>query len=50
MILKIKNFLAYLEIFFLFRVVLRLRGIIVAPTIMVQSKKFFTKILLFKHN
>jgi hypothetical protein len=35
---------------FSFRVVLRLRGIIVAPPIMVQSKNFFPKILLFLHN
>jgi hypothetical protein len=33
-----------------FRVVLRLRGIIVAPPIMVQSKNFYPKILLFMHN
>jgi hypothetical protein len=50
MILKRKKFLAYLKNFFSFRVVLRLRGIIVAPPILVQSKKFFTKILLFMHN
>ncbi len=36
--------------FFPSRVVLRLRGIIVAPPILVQSKKFFPKILLFMHN
>ncbi len=36
---KKKLFLAYLEIFLSFRVVLGLRGIIVAPPIMVQSKK-----------
>ena len=34
---------------FSFRVVLGLRGIIVAPSIMVQSKIFVTKILLFIH-
>jgi hypothetical protein len=50
MIFKNKNFLAYLENFFSFRVVLGLRGIIVAPPIMVQSKKFVTKTLLFMHN
>jgi hypothetical protein len=49
MIFKIKKFLAYLEKIFSFRVVFRLRGIIVAPPIMV-SKKIFTKILLFIHN
>jgi hypothetical protein len=41
MILKIKFFLAYLK-FFSFRVVLRLRGIIVAPPIM-ANKIFFHK-------
>jgi hypothetical protein len=50
MIEKIKKNLAYLEIFFSFRVVLRLRGIIVAPPIIVQSKMFFPKILLFMPN
>jgi hypothetical protein len=35
--------------FFLLRLVLRQRGIIAAPPIMVQSKKIFPKILLFMH-
>ncbi len=40
---KNKIFLAYLEIFW-FNLVFRLRGTIVAPPIMVQSKCFFSKI------
>ncbi len=36
--------------FFSFCIVLGLRRIIVAPPIMVQSKKFYPKILLFMHN
>jgi hypothetical protein len=42
--------LAYLKKSFSFRVVLGLRGIIIAPPIMVQSKNLFTKMLLFMHN
>jgi hypothetical protein len=49
MILKIRKILASLDIFS-FRVVLRLRGIIVAPPLMVQSKKVFPEILLFMHD
>ncbi len=49
MIYKKKNFWPIFKIFS-FRVVLGLRGIIVAPPIMVQSKKICTKILLFMHN
>jgi hypothetical protein len=49
MILKNKIFWPILKIFS-FCVVLGLSGIIVAPPIMVQSKKIFTKILLFMHN
>jgi hypothetical protein len=46
MVLKIKFFLAYLKIF-LFRLVLRLRGIIVALPIMIQSKNFPPKSYCF---
>jgi hypothetical protein len=46
----VKKIFAYIEHFFSFRVVIGLRGIIVAPPIMVQSKKFYTKTLLFMHN
>jgi hypothetical protein len=47
---KIINFFDLTQNFFSFCVVLGLRGIIVAPPIMVQSKKFYPKILLFMHN
>ena len=40
---KIKNFFDLTQNFFSFCVVLGLRGIIVAPPIMVQSKKFTPK-------
>jgi hypothetical protein len=47
---KNKKIVDLTQIFFSFCVVLGLRGIIVAPPIMVQSKKFYPKILLFMHN
>jgi hypothetical protein len=49
--IKIKKILVYLEKNFSFRVVLRLRGVIVAPPIPNGPiKKKFPQILLFMHN
>ena len=44
---KRKKFFDLAQNFFSFRVVLRLRGKIVPPPILAQSKIFFSKILIF---
>ncbi len=47
---KKKYFFDLAQKIFSFRVVLGLRGIIIAPPIMVQSKNVYPKIVLFMHN